>query len=223
MVARGFDPHGIDHPLGIAFHAGVIQQADFIFVVANIGDQRVEPHVQIGINPGGTTFFGDQCETVVYRFIGAVVVDGFTVQLDGTRNFFADAKQGFDDVGTFGPHQPGDAEDLALMQIERDVSNRRLAQGGQVLHLQDHLTRRILSIGETLAERTPHHHRDDLVHIQPFQRLGGDPLAITQNGDFVAQLEDLFHLMRDIDDAAAAFLQLADNGEQVVHLFFRQR
>eukprot|EP01114_Cavostelium_apophysatum_P017327 TRINITY_DN5121_c0_g1_i2.p1 TRINITY_DN5121_c0_g1~~TRINITY_DN5121_c0_g1_i2.p1 ORF type:complete len:118 (+),score=3.02 TRINITY_DN5121_c0_g1_i2:350-703(+) len=110
MVARGFDPHGIDHPLGIAFHAGVIQQADFIFVVANIGDQRVEPHVQICINPGGTTFFGDQCETVVYRPFIAGVVYGFTVQLVGTRNFFLDAKQGSDDVGNFAPTTPGEAE-----------------------------------------------------------------------------------------------------------------
>ncbi|MNE87174.1 hypothetical protein D3C80_1843450 [compost metagenome] len=29
--------------------------------------------------------------------------------------------------------------------------------------------------------------------------------------------------MRDINNAAAALFQLTDNGEQMIHLFFRQR
>ncbi|MOA05608.1 hypothetical protein D3C78_1252120 [compost metagenome] len=64
---------------------------------------------------------------MVNRFIGAVVVDGLAVQLDGARNFFADAEQRLQNIGTLGPHQSGNAEDLTLMQIEGDIANRRLA------------------------------------------------------------------------------------------------
>ena len=74
--------------------------------------------------------------------------------------------------------------------------------------------------GKTLVKRTPDHHGDDLVHIQPFQRLGGDPLAVAQDGYFIAQLENFFHFMRDIDDTAAAIFQLTDDLKQMVDLFF---
>ncbi len=32
--------------------------------------------------------------------------------------FFADAKQRFNDIGTFSAHQSGNAEDFTFMQIE---------------------------------------------------------------------------------------------------------
>lgn len=81
------------------------------------------------------------------------------------------------------------------MQIERDIADRRLTQRGQVTHLQNHFAWLVFFIREALVQRTANHHGDDLVHIQPFQRLGGDPLAVAQDGDFIAQLEDLFHFM----------------------------
>ncbi len=96
-------------------------------------------------------------------------------------------------------------------------------QRGEIAHLEDHFSRGIFAIRKTLVERAPDHHGDNLVHIQPFQRLGGDPLAVAQDGYFIAQLENFFHFMRDIDDTAAAIFQLADDLKQMVDLFFRQR
>ncbi|MNY76772.1 hypothetical protein D3C86_2164580 [compost metagenome] len=81
------------------------------------------------------------------------------------------------------------------MQVERNIANRRLAQRGQVANFQNHFTRLVLFVRETLVQGTADHHGDDLVHVQPFQRLSGNPLAVAQNRDFITQLEDLFHFV----------------------------
>ncbi|MNE85524.1 hypothetical protein D3C80_1825360 [compost metagenome] len=107
------------------------------------------------------------------------------------------------------------------MQIERDITNRRLTQRREVAHLKNHFAWRVLFVREALVQRAPNHHGDDFVHVQPFERLGGDPLTITQNSDFIAQLENLFHFMRDVHNTAAAIFQFTDNSEKVIHLFFR--
>ncbi|MNT03546.1 hypothetical protein D3C72_1380890 [compost metagenome] len=108
------------------------------------------------------------------------------------------------------------------MQVEGDIADRGLTQRRKVANFQNHFARLVLFVREALVQGAADHHGDDLVHIQPFERLSGDPLAVTQNGDLIAQLEDLFHFMRDIDDATATLFQFTDNGEKVVHLFFRQ-
>ena len=160
---------------------------------------------------------------MVNRLIGAVVVDLLPVQGDGAAGLLTDPEQGLHDVGTLRAHQTGDTENFALMQVKGDIANGGLAQRGEIAHLEDHFSRGVFSIRKALVERTPDHHGDDLVHIQPFQRLGGDPLAVAKDGNFIAQLENLFHFVRDIDDTAAAIFQLADDLEQMVDLFLRQR
>ena len=59
-------------------------------------------------------------------------------------------------------------------------------RSGEIAHLEDHFARSVFAIRKTLVKRTPDHHGDDLIHIQPFQRLGGDPLAVAQDGYFIA-------------------------------------
>ena len=160
---------------------------------------------------------------MVNRLVGAVVVDLLAVQRDGAAGLLTDAEQGLHDVGAFSAHQAGDTENFALMQVKGDIANGGLAQRGEIAHLEDHFARSVFAIRKTLVKRTPDHHGDDLIHIQPFQRLGGDPLAVAQDGYFIAQLENFFHFMRDIDDTAAAIFQLTDDLKQMVDLFFRQR
>ncbi|MND39115.1 hypothetical protein D3C80_298270 [compost metagenome] len=123
---------------------------------------------------------------MINGFIGVVIINFLTVQRNRTCDFFTDTKQGFHDIGTFCTDQARDAQNFAFVQIERHITNRRLAQGCEVTHFKNHFTRLVLFIREALVQGTAHHHRDDLVHIQPFKGLSGDPLTVTQNGDFIA-------------------------------------
>ena len=106
------------------------------------------------------------------------------------------------------------------MQIKGNIPNRRLTQRGQVAHFKNHFPRIVGFIRESLVQGTADHHGDDLVHIQPFQRLRRNPLSVAQHGNFITQLENFFHFVGDVDNTATAFFQLANNGEQMVDLFF---
>ena len=71
------------------------------------------------------------------------------------------------------------------MQIKRDIANRRLAQRRQVTHFQNHFAWLVFFVRETLIKRASNHHGDDLVHRQPCQWFGSDPLTVAQYGDFI--------------------------------------
>ena len=148
-----------------------------------------------------------------------MVVDLLTVQGDGAAGLLTDPEQGLHDVGAFSAYQAGDTENFALMQIKGDIANGGLTQRGEIAHLEDHFSRGIFAIRKTLVERAPDHHGDNLVHIQPFQRLGCDPLPVAQHGNFITQLEDFFHFMRNINDTASTLFQLTNDGEQMINFF----
>ncbi|MOA11710.1 hypothetical protein D3C78_1316650 [compost metagenome] len=150
-----------------------------------------------------------------------MVINFFTVQRNGAIGLLTDTKQSFHNISTFCTDQTGNTQNFAFVQIERDIANRRLTQRREVAHLKNDFAWRVLFIREALVQRAPNHHGDDFVHVQPFKRLSSDPLPVTQNSDFIAQLEDLFHFVRDINNAAAALFQFTDNSEKVIHLFFR--
>ena len=155
--------------------------------------------------------------------MGVVVGYLFAVQLDAALTAIANTEQGLDDVGALGPHQSGDAEDLPLVQVEGHILNGGLVLRRQVFDLEDHLFRLVGLFREALGQFTADHHADDLIHGHALERLGCHPLAIPQYGDLVTELEDLFHLVGDVDDAAPLVLQLVDDLEEVVHLFLGQR
>ncbi|MNC04958.1 hypothetical protein D3C75_524110 [compost metagenome] len=154
--------------------------------------------------------------------MGVAIGDLLAVQLDDTVAVISDAEQGLDYVGALGPHQTGDAEDLSLVQVEAHVLDGGLVLGRQVLDFEDHLFRLVGFLREALGQLATDHHADDLIHGHALERLGRHPLAIPQYGDLVTELEDLFHLVGDVDDAAPLVLQLVDDLEEVVDLFLGQ-
>ena len=60
-------------------------------------------------------------------------------------------------------------------------------------------------------------YRETLVSMVP-----NIEVMVAQNGYLITQLEDLFHFVGDIHNAAAAVFKLTDNGKKVINLFFRQ-
>ena len=74
-----------------------------------------------------------------------------------------------------------------------------------------------------LLQPATHHHLDDPVFVELTHRLLAYPFAIAQHGDPVADLEDLFQAVGDVDDAATLLAQLADDHEQLLCLGVGQR
>ena len=125
-------------------------------------------------------------------------------------------------LGPSRSHQAGEAEDLALAQLEAHVPDRLAAP--QVADLEHGLAgRRIGDRRLGLGEAAPDHHGDDRVHRRRGGRHGADVLAVAHDGDAVRDLLQLVHLVRDVDDADALGLELADDPEQLGDLGIVQR
>ena len=95
-------------------------------------------------------------------------------------------------------------------------------QGGQALHPEQLLTHHVVLVGIAVGQFTANHQADDLIHGQILGGLGGNPLTVTHDGDVIGNPQDFFHLVGDVDNAAATVPEHVDNPEQVFHFHFRQ-
>ena len=134
-----------------------------------------------------------------------------TIKRDVTAGARQCAVQHFHQFGTSGPHQPGYAKDLAFTQRERNIVYARTAQ---VIDLQANITRRFFQARVLIFQLTSHHHFNQRVFCQRGNFTFGNKLPVTEDGYVVANLEDLFHTVRNIDNAASLGFQFADDAEQ---------
>ena len=79
------------------------------------------------------------------------------------------------------------------------------------------------SLAGDLVEVAADHHRDEVAHVGLRHRPGGDVAAVAEDGDAVAEAEDLLHAVRDVDDAEALRTEAADHLEEEVGLALGER
>ena len=89
--------------------------------------------------------------------------------------------------------------------------------------LHQHVAGDIVLGGEAVGHFAVDHALDDIVGREVLRFVGGDPLAVTHDGDLVGDALDLVHLVGDINDADALIAQAAHDAEQVLDLLAGQR
>ena len=119
-----------------------------------------------------------------------------------------------------GSGQAGDAEQLALAQLEADAAQDSRAQ---VADLEQRATRAVRRLGadrdvDVLAD----HHRREGLRREVGDVAGADEPAAAQDGDAIGEVEDLVHPVRDVEDARAAAPDLAHDLQELVDLGVRQ-
>ena len=125
--------------------------------------------------------------------------------------------------GSLGPaavHQPGKAQDLALVQLEGDVRHlaRRYAVG-----LQHHHVVRLAALFRVhLVHLVAEHVADELLLRQALVAQDGYELTVPHHGDPVADLEDLLQPVRNVDHRNVQLLELLDDAEKDLHLTVRE-
>ena len=67
-------------------------------------------------------------------------------------------------------------------------------------------------------DRAADHEPDDLGNFRRGRLERVDILAVAHDGDAVGDALELIHAVRDVDDADAGLLELADEDEQIVDL-----
>ena len=134
-----------------------------------------------------------------------------TVEGDITADARQCAVEHFHQFGTSRAHQTRDTEDLTLAQGKGHIVNARTAE---VIHLQADLTRCFIQTRILIFQLTSHHHFDERIFGQRRHFALGNKLPVAEDGDVIANLEDLFHAVRNIDNPTTLRFQLADNAEQ---------
>ena len=124
--------------------------------------------------------------------------------------------------GQFRPaaaHQPGQAEDLARLQGERDIVHPRW--GVEVLGFEQYLAERLVAafpVGHLGAELLADDALHDLRRGDVGEPFGEQPVSVAQDGDPIRDPVHLVHPVRDVDDRDAPRLQPVDQLEQCLGL-----
>ena len=124
-------------------------------------------------------------------------------------------------LGTAGAYQAGEAEDLSAVCLEADVVEH--AAFFQVLGLEEALALGAEFLRELVLQRTANHACNQVVVVRIADVFRPNILAVANDGNAVAQLEQLFQLVRYKDDADTAIAQLAAGFHQLLNLFFTKR
>ena len=135
------------------------------------------------------------------------------VYIDLARLRPVGAEHGACDLRAAGAHQPGKSQNLAAAHRKTHVANQRAAV--EMADVEHDLAGLARADHARVADRAPDHHADDRCYAGGRGVDGADIFAVTQHRDPVGDLLQLVHLVRDIDDADAAALQLADDLEQL--------
>ena len=132
-----------------------------------------------------------------------------------------DAEQRLGDVAAARADEAGEAENLALAQIEGNVAEPPFER--QVAHRQRDIADRHDLLGEHLRDLAPDHQPDDVVAGDVRGRVLADETAVAEHRHLIGDLEQFVHLVGDVDDALALGLEGADDLEEMLDLAFGQR
>ena len=92
----------------------------------------------------------------------------------------------------------------------------------EVLDRENRLSRGVVDRREAVVERAADHGSYELVHVRLARLLLHDHVAVSKNGDVIADLEDLVHLVGDVHQGNSLRLEHAHHGEELVDLTHRQ-
>src|SRR5438128_890869 len=124
--------------------------------------RRVLLDVHAEDQPVALAVLGDEAEPRADGVPRAVDLDRLAFQPHLARLLLSpDAEEAHHQLGAAGAHQAGDADDLALAHLERDVVDgdvvRQRVLDGPVLHLEHRLAQDARAAREHVGERAPDH------------------------------------------------------------------
>ena len=131
------------------------------------------------------------------------------------------AEQGLRDVAASRTDKAGETENLAFAQIEGDAV--KLAFKTEITHRQNDIADRHRLLREHLGDFASDHLPDDVVAGDVGGGVLADEAAVAEHRHLVGDLEQLVHLVGDVDDALALGLERPDDLEQMLDFALGQR
>src|SRR6266850_6353042 len=233
LVAAGQQPHLLfdrrcldlqlfDETLCRRPRAGRVDKPAQLQKTLHAGQHDIGFHIQPGRQSEVLAVFGKIAHPVSHSILGRRDRHSLAVYADLAGVDAVGAEHGARHFSTAGAHEPGEAEDFALAQRKAHVANRGAAV--QVAHLQRHaVTGSVGRVVGRIDQLAADHHADNVVDGGGGHGHRGDVLPVAHDGYAVGNLLQLVHLVRDVDDAHAARLQLADDAKKIGHFGVVQR
>ena len=148
-------------------------------------------------------------------------MERLSVKDDLTRISVHCTKERHHNLGAPSTDQTGKTQNFAAADMETDVLENACVR--EPLDLQNRLTDWNVFLGEHIGDIAANHAGNEAALRDLRNRPLADGLAISHDADIVAELEDLLHAVRDIDDRAVFGGQAVDNLEEALDLARRQR
>ncbi len=147
--------------------------------------------------------------------------DALALEADLARRDAVRAEDRARDLGAARADQAAQADDLAGAYREADVGDPVV--GRETFDVEQQLARVLAVLARIGAvDRTPDHQAHQVVRRGLGGQHRGDPAAVAQHRDAVAEREHLRETVRDVDDRDAALPQPPDDGEQPLGLAIGQ-
>ena len=134
-----------------------------------------------------------------------------------------DAEDGLEQLGAAGALEPGDADDLAGAQGEVDAVDVPVAGAAQLEPGLADLGARELGRGRTTRSAGPTISRTSVGVVELAGGPGGDLAAVLEDGDRVAEVEDLLEPVGDVEDRDAARGEPPDDRVEQLDLVVGER
>ena len=214
--------HGLDLVVGGVDHLG-LGEGEAGLVVAQVGDRGVERQVALEEEAVCLALLGDEGKAVVHSLLCVAEVHELVAEVDATGRTRTDAEDRLEQLRAAGADKSVEAEDLALAHVERDVGEVGGVLRREVLDGEDGIPGRVVHGREAVVERAADHSGDQLVHVRVLDALGHDQLAVAQDRDVVADLEDLVHLVGNVNQRDALLLEHAHHREELLDLLRHER
>ena len=159
---------------------------------------------------------------MLHGFLRAVEIHQPIIEIHTARRPGADSENSLQKLRTSRSHQTIEAENLALPHIEGNILQMRRELCGQMLHRQNHVSRRIVHRREAVLERASYHGGNQLIHVRILRGLRHNQVAIPEYGNLITDLKNLVHLMRNVNQSDSLLLQHPHHLKELVYLLNRQ-
>jgi hypothetical protein len=146
--------------------------------------------------------------------------DPGSIELDLAPIRGCDPEERQPDVGAPRPDETGKPQHLPGTEVERDILEGALAM--QTVHRQPDRARLAPLAPEQLSHLAPNHPADGCGRRQLRARRRRDPAAVTEDGDAIGDLENLFHAVGDEENRHPLLAQGVDYAKEPLHFVCRE-
>ena len=164
---------------------------------------------------------GEESDALFHGLHGVLDFNLFALDVNIAGDLLIHAEDGAHHFAASGADQAEEAQDFALAQVEAHVAELLFSR--EVFHAQQLLAGFKVADVVDILHGTADHLVDEVILVHVLDVLGFHISAVFEDGDGIADFDDLLEAVGDIDHGDAVAFELADVIEQYFNLIVLQK